>query len=142
MSEYWGYSEMRFGSNKKRNISKTSFQSLLLKSLTAFACLLMVANVGFAQKSSGVLEQDDTLTNSYADRVVNVEDDVTKNAYAVESEVRFLLRPKREAKISANMSGKVSRMHFNVGQRFRRGQTLISLNCAEIEARYLSLIHI
>ena len=126
---------MKFHSNDNYYSYFSCFRLPTFRSAFLFSCLFFVSNNALAQKSSGVLGQPDDVASSYVGSVANVDDDVTQNAYAVESEIRFLIRPRREAKISANMAGKISRVHFNVGQRFRRGQTLVSLHCAELDAR-------
>jgi len=82
-------------------------------------------NVAIAQKSSGVLDSDDVKT--YSTNVEQINDTVTKDAASAGNAVRFLLRPIREADISPNMTGTVSKIHFNVGQRFNKGDTLISM---------------
>ena len=90
-------------------------------------------NTTFAQKSSGVLDSDEVKT--YSTNVEQINDTVTKNAANAGNAVRFLLRPIREADISPNMTGTVSKIHFNVGQRFKKGDTLISMRCDSVNAQ-------
>ena len=93
---------------------------------------LLFSNV-YAQKSSGVL--DDDKVENFSQSVPNINDSVTQNAATVSDAVRFLLRPIREADISASMTGTVEKIHFNVGQRFKKGDVLISMKCASINAQ-------
>jgi len=86
-----------------------------------------------AQKSSGVLE-DNTL-QSFTQSVENIDDTVTQNAATAGNAVRFLIRPIREANVSPNMTGIVKKIYFDVGQRFKKGDVLISMQCASIDAQ-------
>ena len=78
---------------------------------------LLIMNGASAQKSSGVLDSDEL--EQYTNTVEKIDDPVTQGAANAGSAVRFLLRPIREADISPNMTGIVSKIHFNVGQRFK-----------------------
>jgi len=93
---------------------------------------LFLQNV-YAQKSSGIL--DDAQVKSYTENVESINDLVTQNASTAGDAVRFLLRPIREADISPGMTGTVSKIHYDVGQRFKKGATLISMRCASIDAQ-------
>lgn len=86
-----------------------------------------------AQKSSGIL--DDEQVKTYTQEVEKIDDAVTKNATTAGDAVRFLLRPIREADISPSMTGTVSKIHYDVGQRFKKGAVLISMRCASIDAQ-------
>ena len=86
-----------------------------------------------AQKSSGIL--DDEQVKTYTQEVEKIVDAVTKNATTAGDAVRFLLRPIREADISPSMTGTVSKIHYDVGQRFKKGAVLISMRCASIDAQ-------
>lgn len=122
---------------KNQNLKKELIFKPLKSSLLIRAVLLLItcvsATAAIAQKSSGTLELENT---GYTSAVSTVDDEVTQAVAQTGGEVRFLIKPIREAQIFASMSGTVNKLHYKVGQRFRIGQPLISLNCAEIEARY------
>ena len=103
--------------------------ALTVASLTSAAVL----NTAIAQKSSGVLDSDEI--EAYSKNVEQINDKVTKDAANAGNAVRFLLRPIREADISPNMTGTVSKIHYNVGQRFKKGATLISMRCDSVNAQ-------
>ena len=103
--------------------------ALIVASLTSAAVL----NTAIAQKSSGVLDSDEV--EAYSKNVEQINDKVTKDAANAGNAVRFLLRPIREADISPNMTGTVSKIHYNVGQRFKKGATLISMRCDSVNAQ-------
>jgi len=103
--------------------------ALTIASLTS----VVVLNTAIAQKSSGVLDSDEV--ESYSKNVEQINDTVTKDAANAGNAVRFLLRPIREADISPNMTGIVSKIHYNVGQRFKKGATLISMRCDSVNAQ-------
>ena len=113
------------------------FEKVLRKKkivLSLFLGLGMLSiNVALAQKSSGILESDEVKT--YSRQVEQINDNVTKDAATAGNAVRFLLRPIREADISPNMTGIVSKIHYNVGQRFKKGATLISMRCDSVNAQ-------
>ncbi len=94
---------------------------------------LSKGNVTFAQKSSGVLDSDEIKT--YTNSVETIDDTVTQDAATAGNAVRFLLRPIREADISPSMTGTVSKIHYNVGQRFKKGDVLISMRCDSVNAQ-------
>lgn len=108
------------------NVKKTISTVVLFTSVVA-------CNTVLAQKSSGILDSDDV--KAYSSNVEKINDSVTKDAAKAGNAVRFLLRPIREADISPNMTGTVSKIHFNVGQRFKKGDTLISMRCDSINAQ-------
>ena len=112
-------------------------QSLVIKLLVLFFSVTLTSFLFFqsvyAQKSSGTL--DDEQIKSYTESVESIEDSVTKNASTTGDAVRFLLRPIREADISASMTGTVSQIHYDVGQRFKKGAVLVSMYCASIDAQ-------
>lgn len=112
-------------------IKKTANKKIIF----GFLCLsaLLSSPFSFAQKSSGVL--DDSDIKSYTDGVESIDDSVTRRAYATGNAVRFLLRPIREADISVSMTGIVAKMHFNVGQRFKKGDVLVSMRCGSVNAQ-------
>jgi len=115
---------------KEKNIFLNSvFNSCLCFGLAGG---LFLSNV-YAQKSSGVLDSEQV--ENFSQSVPNISDSVTQNAAAVGDAVRFLLRPIREADISPSMTGTVERIHFNIGQRFKKGDVLISMKCASIDAQ-------
>lgn len=115
--------------NIKNAIAHKRLISLVLLSLL----LLMGLQHAVAQKSSGVLSDDPV--ESFAHSVESVDDLVTQNAAAAGNEVRFLIRPIREANISSSMTGTVKKIYYNVGQRFKKGDVLISMQCASIDAQ-------
>jgi len=80
-----------------------------------------------------VLDSDEV--EAYSKNVEQINDTVTKDAANAGNAVRFLLRPIREADISPNMTGIVSKIHYNVGQRFKKGATLISMRCDSVNAQ-------
>jgi len=45
------------------------------------------------------------------------------------SNVRFLLRPKFEVTITSQMTGIINSIEFDIGERFKKGDTLIKLGC-------------
>jgi len=102
---------------------------LTIVSVTSIA----VINAAMAQKSSGVLDSEEVKT--YSSDVEQIDDIVTKDATNAGNAVRFLLRPIREADISPSMTGTVSKIHYNVGQRFKKGATLISMRCDSVNAQ-------
>jgi len=112
-------------------------QSIAIRLLVLFYSvtlgLLLCIQNAYAQKSSGTL--DDEQIKSYTESVESIEDSVTKNASTTGDAVRFLLRPIREADISASMTGTVSQIHYDVGQRFKKGAVLVSMRCASIDAQ-------
>jgi len=110
----------------------TVIKSLILSLLVTFTSFLCLSNA-YAQKSSGTL--DDEQIKSYTKDVESIDDAVTKNASTAGDAVRFLLRPIREADISPSMTGTVSKIHYDVGQRFKKGAVLISMSCASIDAQ-------
>jgi len=111
----------------------TKFTVLFSTSLT----LTIGFNVAIAQKSSGVirgeiidnseLENAEILKENQLKQVVR--DDVTRSVKTSKNDVRFLLRPKNEAVIASQMGGVISNIKYNVGQRFKKGESLISLRC-------------
>ena len=110
----------------------------VLKKISGVLCLVLsasvlICNTAIAQKSSGILEGDEVKT--YVSDVEQINDTVTKDAATAGNAVRFLLRPIREADISPNMTGIVSKIHYNVGQRFKKGDTLISIRCDSLAAQ-------
>lgn len=112
-------------------------KKIMNKKIIAFTVSTMVclstANVTFAQKSSGVLDSDEIKT--YTNSVETIDDTVTQDAATAGNAVRFLLRPIREADISPSMTGTVSKIHYNVGQRFKKGDVLISMRCDSVNAQ-------
>ena len=104
-----------------------------MNAVAALLVSLLVINSAAAQKSSGVLDSEEL--EQYTNTVEKIDDTVTQGAANAGNAVRFLLRPIREADISPNMTGIVSKIHFNVGQRFKKGNTLISMQCGSINAQ-------
>ena len=100
---------------------------IIMNAVAVLLVSLLVINHGVAQKSSGVLDSGEL--EQYTSTVEKIDDTVTQGAANAGNAVRFLLRPIREADISPNMTGIVSKIHFNVGQRFKKGNTLISMQC-------------
>jgi len=96
----------------------------------------------YAQKSSGTLDNDEI--KSYTQNVESIDDAVTKSASTAGDAVRFLLRPIREADISPNMTGTVSKIHYDVGQRFKNKSSLDEqkalLTAAEIDRRNCKVV--
>ncbi len=125
--------------NKKINLHFFQLITVLMLSL--------LTNTAFAQKSSGVikgeiknLEPASSVQNTSAVKETEeVNDEVTLSVSASRNNVRFLLRPKQEAVISSQMVGVISDIKFAVGQRFKKGDTLISLKCgvqnAQVQAQ-------
>jgi len=114
-------------------IHKSIVKKALISGLSlTFALTVCLPNV-YAQKSSGTLDNDEI--KSYTQNVESIDDAVTKSASTAGDAVRFLLRPIREADISPNMTGTVSKIHYDVGQRFKKGATLISMKCSSVEAQ-------
>jgi len=112
-------------------------QTTVIKLSSWVLSVTLASTLGFhsayAQKSSGTL--DDEQIKSYTKDVESIDDAVTKSASTAGDAVRFLLRPIREADISPSMTGTVSKIHYDVGQRFKKGATLISMQCASIDAQ-------
>lgn len=48
--------------------------------------------------------------------------------------IRGVVRPAAQAVLSSQIEGRISRLPFKEGQRFRRGNTLVHLDCAKYEA--------
>lgn len=119
---------------------------MINKTLIAKAFLLILSaasvNNAFAQKSSGVISSQIPLSQiksqqKNADPIMRKEirDNVTASASASSGEVRFLLRPKQDVLISSGMTGTISKISFNIGERFKKGQVLVSLDCVAENAR-------
>jgi len=106
------------------------------------SCILLpicIVNIAFAQKSSGSIQAQiesaapPPVSNSIpplirANSNLN-QSNISKN------EVRFLLRPKNEAEVAAQMAGVISSIKFKVGQRFKKGDVLVSISCADRNAK-------
>ena len=116
-----------------------------IKVLLTLSCSFFVTGV-FAQKSSGVINQpvstvqttQQLASKNSNDQLVikkQIEDDVTQSVSALENEVRFLLKPKQEAIIASKMAGEISKIYFNIGQRFKKGDVLVSMKCGLPNAR-------
>ena len=111
--------------------------------LTAVLILSLLTNIGLAQKSSGVIKgeinssatKSSILSADISKEKQEVNDEVTLSVSASRNNVRFLLRPKQEAVISSQMVGVISDIKFAVGQRFKKGDTLISLKCGVQNAK-------
>ncbi len=87
-----------------------------------------------AQKSSGTIQGE--IINQPVPEITeknnqkeNVKDELPFSVKSSSSNVRFLLRPKSEAIIASQMSGAISSIKYNVGQRFKKGDVLIALRC-------------
>jgi len=111
---------------------QTLNKKISIFSVLFFACIASM-NTALAQKSSGILDSDEI--KQYSENVEKINDAVTQDAATAGSAVRFLLRPIREADISPNMTGTVSKIHYNVGQRFKKGDVLISMRCSSMDAQ-------
>lgn len=107
--------------------------SLFSFNVMASAFLTLTLNTAYAQKSSGVLNDDQI--QSYSSDVVSIDDQVTQNAVVAGNAVRFLLRPIREADLSVSMTGTVRKIYFDVGQRFKKGDVLVSMRCGSVDAQ-------
>jgi len=103
-----------------------------ISSIASLVLFTMMNNAS-AQKASGVLNSGDV--KAYSANVEKINDNVTQNAASAGNAVRFLLRPIREADISPAMTGTVIKIHYNVGQRFKKGAVLISMRCGSMDAQ-------
>ena len=99
------------------------------------ALSVVIAADAFAQKSSGTI-RGELINKAPSSAPVNVQ---SSNATSIVSpsniaarsrnDVRFLLRPNNEASIASQMNGVITDIKFNVGQRFQKGDVLVSLKC-------------
>ena len=97
-------------------------------------CLL--TSFSHAQKQQGSLQGiGDVDIPSFHDVQLNIDAQVIQDVSTISSEVRFLLRPVQEAEIASSMEGTIRKIHYKIGERFKKGQALISLQCDVIEAR-------
>lgn len=109
---------------------------------------LLFINNTYAQKSSGTIRGEIINPVEQVERkvvpVINKNNAVNKELQtssigSSKNRVRFLLRPQNEAIIATQMSGVISNIKFNVGQRFNKGDILVSLRCgmqnAQLEAQ-------
>ena len=102
------------------------------------AIAIFTMNSAIAQKSTGTIRGEiinKPVTPSPKPAALKgsnkpvVKNKVTRSVNDSQNSVRFLLRPKNEAMIASQMNGVISDIKFNVGQRFKKGDVLISLQC-------------
>ena len=98
------------------------------------ALLVAIGTNTFAQKSSGTI-RGEIINKTPSSAQINVQapnkeaNQTSKITNRSRNDVRFLLRPNSEASIASQMSGVLTDIKFNVGQRFRKGDVLVSLKC-------------
>ncbi len=61
--------------------------------------------------------------------------DAVAGAESMENDIRALLTPYRQAKISSLVSARIRRIHFREGDRFKQGEILVSFECEVLKAR-------
>ena len=104
------------------------------------ALLTAIGTDAFAQKSSGTI-RGEIINKTPSSAQINIPAPKTEasripNITAKSrNDVRFLLRPNNEASIASQMSGVITDIKFNVGQRFLKGDVLVSLKCGIQNAR-------
>ncbi len=57
-----------------------------------------------------------------------------KQEVAELNSIRGVVKPASEAVLSSQIQGRISRLHFKDGQRFRKGSNLVSLDCTKYKA--------
>ncbi len=57
---------------------------------------------------------------------------------SVGNDIRALLTPHRQANISSLVSARIQRIHFREGDRFKKGEIMVSFECEVLKARLLS----
>lgn len=104
-------------------------------SLAIFS-IALAADV-FAQKSSGTIRGEviknpasPSQAKPATSKKTSITQPVSKPSSGSRNDVRFLLRPNNEASIASQMNGVITAIKFNVGQRFKKGDVLISLKCS------------
>ena len=94
---------------------------------------MSVTNLALAQKSSGTIRGEIINNPSAAQTAPVLKQTAAPSPSPISgssrNDVRFLLRPKNEALIATQMNGVISDIKFNVGQRFNKGDVLVSLRC-------------
>jgi len=127
------------------------------KNLAKFVCLFSVvlgvsfSHLAYSQKQSGsisninsqikinpkqsIISKSKTNSQAIPKAVVKkTNSNVSKNLNA-NGNVRFLLRPKFEVIIASQMTGIINDIQFDIGERFKKGDTLIKLDCGVQSAR-------
>jgi len=106
---------------------------------------VVIATNAFAQKSSGTI-RGEIINNTPFQVQKNVQSSsptsVIKSTPTItarkRNDVRFLLRPNNEASIASQMNGVITDIKFNVGQRFKKGDVLVSLKCGVQNAQVVA----
>ena len=100
------------------------------------ALSVVLAADAFAQKSSGTIRGEiinkapsSVPINSQPSNAASIVSPTSNIAARSRNDVRFLLRPNNEAAIASQMNGVITDIKFNVGQRFKKGDVLVSLKC-------------
>ncbi len=61
--------------------------------------------------------------------------EILTDADSVGNDIRALLTPYRQATISSLVSARIQRIHFREGDRFRKGEILVSFECEVLKTR-------
>jgi len=113
-------------------------------SIKTIGLIFFLSSSVFAQKQSGSISNIQNQKNTKAQvnsfAVKNSKPNVVKaisndKKRSSSDDVRFLLRPKFEVIMASKMSGTINDIQFNIGQRFKKGDTLVQLGCGVQNAR-------
>jgi len=90
-----------------------------------------LAGALFAALSAAAAQETDAAAES-ADALLGAQ---MAAAFSDPNAVRVLLSPNLDTTLVSQMAGQISRLNASLGSRFKKGETLISLDCSEAQAR-------